>query len=219
VTVICFVDVETTGREVSQPHELWEIGLIRREFPSSDAEQVATSEREYAWQVFPNLRDAEPGALRIGKFYQRCKPLILGHGHVLTHPRMDDPVDEEPFPEDPMAYLIAAELARLLDGAIFVAINVAFDAGFVAKFLRTYGQAPTWDYHLVEALSLGAGHLHLPPPWESRVITDGLGVDTEKDRHTGLGDARIVRAIYDTVFATADPDRAALPDTERLPVL
>lgn len=202
MSVVCFAHVETTGTD-PRGHHLWEIGLIRRDL--ADAGRVP--DVEYAWQVRPDMRFADPRALQIGRFYQRCKPKAPGAGHVLTHPELPRAARElDPGPRKPVGQLpqsIAGELAELLDEATLVAINVDSAAAFLTKFLRGNGQCPTWNHHKVEALCLAAGHLHLPPPWTSGSITAALGVAAEKDRHTGLGDARLVRDIYDAVYTTA----------------
>ncbi len=199
MTRLAFVDLETTGTKPDW-HELWEIGLILRDLDNPGPD------REYAWQVRPNnLHTADPQALRVGRFYERRATLTCSA--FLTH--VSDP-GPSPAAGPCRPADVAALLAEFLDGAVLAAINVAFDAAFLGKFLRREGQCPTWNYHLVEVLSVAAGHLHLTPPWTSTTITTAMGVPAEKDRHTALGDVRIVRDIYDQVY---QPDR-----TPRCPV-
>lgn len=196
MTRICFADVETTGDDPNL-HQLWEIGLIVRD---DSIAVLPPRDVQHAWHVFPDLSKAQPRALQVNRFYERCRANAVDAGVVIDHP---DAGQGGRRTATMSVRAIAADVARLLDGAILVAVNVDFDAAFIANFLRAYGQCPTWDYHKVEVLSLAAGHLHMPPPWTSTTITEALGVGNEKDRHTGLGDARLVRDIYDRVYAPA----------------
>ncbi len=200
MTAVCFVDVETTGTEPDR-HELWEIGLIVRRPAGEDPPLAGGSHRdlEYAWHILPDLSVANPHALRIGRYYQRMKATDRETAVVLRESPVDGGCGRRT--NNPPVGRVANDLARMVDGCVLVAVNVDFDAAFLDKFLRTHAQCPTWDYHKVEVLSLAAGHLHLPPPWTSTTITEALGVPREADRHTGLGDARLVRDIYDRVYA------------------
>ena len=61
---LAVIDTETTGTDPRR-HHLWEVGLILRE-----AGQPAA---EYAWQVRPDLATADPAALRVGGYRDRCR--------------------------------------------------------------------------------------------------------------------------------------------------
>jgi DNA polymerase III epsilon subunit-like protein len=71
---LAFVDVETTGTDPAR-HEVWEIALIMRrdvtvrhpDGPDTDG----TEDAEYRWLVKPELSRADAGALKVGRFYQR----------------------------------------------------------------------------------------------------------------------------------------------------
>jgi hypothetical protein len=181
VAQLAFVDVESTGVDADR-HELWEMGLILRE----DGE-----DREYAWQVVPGMAAADPAALRIGGYYQRCRVSRSqpGSGWTLHHPGAMSGPD--------LAAHIAAEVAHLLDGAVLVAANVGFDAAFLDRFLRRHNHAPAWNYHLLEIESYAAGALRMEPPWKLDRFLDAFGIKVaEEDRHTALGDARAARDLY-----------------------
>ena len=91
---------------------------------------------------------------------------------------------------------------QLLDGATIVGAVPDFDARHLTRWLRANGQAATWHYHLVDVETLAAGALRKPPPWnfDELLATYGLTYD-EDARHTALGDARMVRDLYDAVLA------------------
>ncbi len=206
---ICFIDCETTGTNPDL-HHLWEVGVIVREFEADpDMRAVhgtvitdASGDREYAWQVWPDLQHADPQSLRVGRFYQRARvsPHVGAYTLCSDLPSRPspDPAGAEAFPFD-----VAATLAKLLDGALLAGVQVGFDAAFVNKFLRMFGLAPTWNYHLIDLLSLAAGRFGIAPPWTSGGVTAQLGLPDEHDRHTGLGDARLNRDIFDKVYADA----------------
>jgi len=207
---VCFVDVETTTDSPLTGH-LWEIGLIVREpwatIRPDCPEARAYLDGEYWWLVEPpSMEHAQTTALRIGRYYQRTK------GCTWADPRET-----------------ARTFAALTADAAFVAKNPAFDAGFLDKFLRANGQAPAWDYRLVDigSLYLGwlAGQRHLAGqlpdtvPWDDphglgllktgpplpestslSEITTALGLDLSAYQiHEALSDARQVRDIWDLI--------------------
>ncbi len=200
---LVFLDTETTG--LADECDVWEIGLIHRK-PGDPteyglAEDVAvTVDIEYSWRLCPDMATAEPTGLRIGRYYQRIGPVLSsygpGHGHLSTP---DAHVDDRSIRE---AKFIAADLARLLDGAIIVGAVPNFDAQHLSRWLRQHNHVGTWHYHLVDVETLAAGALKMAPPWDFKAVLDayGLAYKDEADRHTALGDARMVRDLYDAVM-------------------
>lgn len=184
---LVFVDTETTGLD-SGRHEIWELAAIVR---GDDGD------REYAWQIRPSLKTADPAGLRVGRYCERCT--ITGQpvdaAVTLAHPEHRDSWSG-------WGHHVAEQLAPLLDGATLVGAVPDFDARFLTRFLRTHEQAATWHYHLVDVETLAAGALRMPPPWgfDDLLAAFGLVYD-EADRHTALGDARMVRDLYDAVLA------------------
>ena len=144
------------------------------------------------------MATAEPTGLRIGRYYDRIG--LTGRGEPGYAVCMDHPdADTTRFAGAPA---MAADVATLLDGATIVGAVPDFDARHLARFLRQHQQAGTWHYHLVDVETLAAGRLRRPPPWnfDSLLAEFGLAYD-ETERHTALGDARMVRDLYDKVLA------------------
>jgi DNA polymerase III epsilon subunit-like protein len=187
---LVFLDTETTGLD-RERHQVWEIGAIAR----TDQGDV-----EYQWMLRPDLRSADPGGLRIGRYYERM-------GRI----RSSYPVDSAwrlIHPDDPGAYAadeVASDVAQLLDGVTVVGAVPDFDAEILRRGLRRNGQAATWHYHLVDVETFAAGAVRQAPPWgfDDLLAAYGLVYD-EADRHTALGDARMVRDLYDAVLAKRD---------------
>ncbi len=193
-----FADLETTGVDAFR-HHLWEIGLIVRDDTGAD--------REYCWQVRPDLTSADPMALKIGGYYKRAKVKDDQVGCART--LVDPDYAFDPSTTVRSVRTIAAELAAILDGVVLAAANVAFDAGFLAAFLRANGQAPAWDYHLLEVESYAAGAIGMVPPWKLDRLAAELGVKLPDGRHSALADARLARDVYDAARHHADhPNRA-----------
>lgn len=187
MSTYCFLDLETTGLDPDR-HDLWEIGIVYRDWASDEADT------EYCWQISRDLTNADPGALRVSRYYQRIQISHRTPGRVrcLTHPKPGrvgidwDVVD------------VAEAVADLTAGATIVAANVTFDVGFLERFLRTNGYAPAWDYHLIEVESYAAGALGVTPPWKLNGLLAALDVPQDPDGvHTALGDARAVRDLWD----------------------
>lgn len=187
---ICFVDTETDG--VHPDREPWEIAIIRRE-PDG---------RETTWAQFVeiDLSTADPFGLRVGRFYDR-HPI----GRYLSgHSNPDVPLGLGQSVTRPLA---ARHVARLTHGAHLVGAVPNFDAEILARLLREQKLTPAWHYHLIDVESLAVGYLAgegrpLAPPWDSSYLLEALGVPATPDdqRHTALGDARWVRALYDAVM-------------------
>lgn len=192
MTRLCFVDVEGTGTDPAI-HEAWEIAIIVR-----DTATPSTGDREYAWQVRPDLRTADTWTVRASRLYPRLEVGQPGNALVVAH------AERSSVGGPMLAHHVADDIAALVAGAVFVAIRPALKAALLQKFLTQNFECGTWHPNLVDALSLAAGRLlgrgqDLPPPWRSTTITDALGIAAEKDRPTALGDARIVRDIWDKV--------------------
>lgn len=187
MTKLVFVDCETTGLDPAR-HEPWEIALIVRRPDQADEE----------WTFQPDvadMSDADPGALRISRFYER---------------RNEDPDD---------TVETACTIAGLTANAHLVGAVPSFDASFLDAFLRRNGYAPAWHYHLIDVEALAVGYLRgiaahqkgapapgifsASPPWRSNELTAALRITIpEDDKHTALGDAYWARAIYDRVMGT-----------------
>lgn len=192
MTKLVFLDTETTG--LADQCEIWEIGLIIREHP-------ALRDEEHAWQIRPDLATAEPTGLRIGRYYERMGGLFygsVGEARITTDPD-DDILTHADRQTD--ARTVAAKVAHMLDGATIVGAVPDFDARHLTRFLRARGQAGTWHYHLVDVETFAAGRLGQAPPWGFDDLLEAYGLKyDEADRHTALGDARMVRDLYDAVL-------------------
>lgn len=68
---LVFLDTETVG--LADDCDIWEIGLIvRNPAPDVDSpEGAAHVDVERSWMLRPDLTNAEPAGLRIGRYYQR----------------------------------------------------------------------------------------------------------------------------------------------------
>ena len=186
---VCFLDLETTGLS-SELHDVWEIGAILRG-PLDGGADV-----EYCWQIRPDLTWAEPKALQIGGYYQRCQLVDAEVGSAFGG--IVGPGDEAGATT---STAVAARLAQLLDGAHLVAANVAFDDRFLQAFMRDNGQCATHEYHLVDVEAFAAGALAMPPKWNLDRLLDSCSIEIDDaDRHTALGDARLARNLYDAVM-------------------
>lgn len=188
---LVFLDTETTSLD-ADTGEIWEVGAIVR----FDGAHIA----EYHWFLPVSLEHASSVSLDIGRFHSR-------------HPQGNDSPDAKVLRLD----AFAQEFASLTHGAHLAGNVVSFDEERLRKLLRRHGHMPSWHYHLVDVETLAAGFLagqsgmarDLPsecdkcsPPWNSRELSEALGVEppSDEERHTALGDARWAMRMYDAVM-------------------
>lgn len=178
MTKICFIDTETTS--LRHDRRAWEVALILRDGDRRDVER--------SWFIDSadlDLGNADPMSLRIGKFYER-HPGYKGMGGA-TGPVME--------------HSVLGEVERLTRGATIVGAVPNFDTEVLGNRMRANGLCPSWHYHLVDVETLAAGALKMPPPWDFDKLLAAYGLSyDEADRHTALGDARMVRDLYDAVL-------------------
>jgi hypothetical protein len=197
---VIIADVESTS--LTPDYEtgsgvIWELAAI-----------VRGTGAEHVWRMAPDLSVADPGALRVGQFYKRTEGMCEACVPVVWDLAEPGAESQTPFWSSPI--LLADQAARLLDDAVLVAANPAFDAGFLAAFLRHYGQAPTWSYRLRDIGSMAWAYLqafhfphHLPtPPIDAGTddFAHAMGIDPGGfERHSALGDCKLVAAMLDRI--------------------
>lgn len=179
-------------------HEAWEIAIILR---------VEGADTEHTFRVEPDLTNANSRALEINRYQERTSA--------------DDWKWDNP-------QTAAVRIHHLLDGAVMVGSNPAFDAAMITRLFGMHHpnwQAnPTpWHYRQIDIATLAAGALYgraaeltrrdfdadwyrkvtnaLGWPWKSYDASEHVGVERPKGdyAHTALGDARWARDVYDAV--------------------
>jgi hypothetical protein len=190
---LVFADTETV-RIKPGPATIWELALIERSADYGDA--------EYLWQIRPDLTRADPMALKVGGYYERCQVRSYPPGSYRRFL-----LGEDSEPEYGNSRELAKFIAPMLAGAHLIAANPGFDAGHMDALLRANGECPAWDYHLIDLGSLVRGWAAaqgITVPWPLKV--DGaarlVGLDPGGyEAHTALGDVRMGRDIFDRVMA------------------
>lgn len=180
MSTLVFLDTETTS--LRHDRRAWEIGLILR---------TDDGDIEHHWFIDTyelDLGNADVMSLKIGGFYERHPQANRGEGRWTLPPGELD------------VLILVEELTR---GALLVGAVPNFDAEVLGTRMRAHGICPSWHYHLVDIETLAAGALSKPPPWD---FDELLGLYElkydEADRHTALGDARMVRDLYDKVLSS-----------------
>lgn len=190
---LVFLDTETTS--LRHDRQVWEVAAIRHD---------EAGETEETYQAFlpVDLSSANPASLAIGRFYERHP-----YGRVLSRPKPDQPdlIAAERLITRQAALVAAGTVARLTHGATIVGAVPWFDTEVLAKLLRRNGILPGWHYHLVDVETFAAGALRMEPPWDFDTLLAEFGLTyDEEQRHTALGDARMVQRLY----WAARPERA-----------
>lgn len=187
MTTYVFLDTETDGLHPGR--RAWEIGMIRRDEDGNDCESR---------MFLPlDLKFSDPGALRIGGFWDR-HPVgrkLSGSGidHSATVGTYATPCEPVTSTHD-----AAKKVMEWTFGATIVGANPSFDTHILERLLRSEGYLPSWHYRLIDVEALTTGHF-------GRIVgglaacMEALGLD-QQDAHTALGDAKAARAIFDTII-------------------
>lgn len=202
---IVVLDTETTG--IHPERRVWELGLIvTGEMPAwwSDAPMLRTGSAgipepgRYRWFVDAadlDLGNADPFALRVGRFYDR-------------HPQYADVAGRTVGERELLVWV-----ERLTRGQHLLGAVPNFDADVLGRRMRAHGILPSWHHHLCDVEAAAVGYLHghaagrtqategetqgVAPavahalPWRSDDLSRACGVEppSEEDRHSALGDA------------------------------
>lgn len=175
-------------------HDAWEFALIVRR----DGHDT-----EYEFRLQPDLTNADPKALEINRYHERTRAAGW---------TWDDP------------HYAAVNMYRLLNGAVLIGSNPAFDADMLRNlFARYYDVAKPWHYRTIDVTTFAAGALYgragewtrkdcdaawyskvanaIGWPWKSYDVSRHVEVEPPaKDvAHTALGDARWARDVWDAV--------------------
>lgn len=205
---IAFVDCETVTLDAG-PDVMWEIGVITRDDGRPD--------EEWRFQLRPNMAKANEESLEIGRFTERYELKGKRAQALGWHPANGD----EPAT---MTYgALAITLHSLLSGRSIFGICPSFDTLRIGLFLRKqwgssvagsagFGYKDPFHYQPHDVEDEVAGYLRglkvdsvggadpfaIPRPTE--LLAEAVGVTLKpEDKHTGLGDARFARDLYDAV--------------------
>lgn len=204
---LAFIDTETTGLD-PRDHDAWEIAIILRRAGFPDVEHL--------FQLRTSLATADPKALEINRHAER---FVVPDGEfAIQLPTAIVPSTATLTEADLMHNLMA-----LLDGAILVGSNPAFDDRFLTKLFNEAGLPTRWHYRTVDIATLAVGHLYgqaytltkqncdaafygradalLADGWKSYELSRLMGTEppSKSDAHTALGDARWARDVYDAI--------------------
>jgi DNA polymerase III epsilon subunit-like protein len=190
LTRLCFLDTETTS--LRHDRRVWEVGAIVR---------LGDVEEEHHWFIDwddLDLGNADLFSLKIGKFYERHPQAREGGGQASAL-RLGAQLGDEAS--------AMTDLEVILRGATIVGAVPWFDTDVLGQRMRANGECPSWHYHLVDVETLAAGALRLPPPWSFDKVLAAYGLTyDEAERHTALGDARMVRDLFDAVLSGKDTE-------------
>lgn len=189
---LVFLDTETTG--LGPTRQAWEVAMVRRE-PDG-------TQRSVDFFLHADVSHAEPGALDIGRYYERHPN---GRAACFTPPPPGVPplVRRVPAPpQEPVLHASAAAevIAQWTSGATIVGANPAFDADVLAKLLRANRYEPRWHYRLRDVESMVCA-ITDADMGGLRACADAMGVTVDPAlEHTAMGDVRTTMRIWDAII-------------------
>lgn len=166
---LVFVDIETTGL-VPQKHEIIEIATLRvgQKWVEGQKPEFVEIE-EWCVKVRPlRISDSDPQALKINGYTPDQWASAVSLSEALQ---------------------IFSEKA---DGAIMVAHNVAFDAGFLDHHMSLLGISNKMHYHRLDTVSMAYAVLHSAEGvsrYSLGELCKYFGITNEK-QHSAMGDTR-----------------------------
>ena len=191
--VLVFLDTETTS--LRPDRRIWEVAGIMRQPGTGE-------ESEFVYMITVgdlDLGNADKQSLEIGGFYKRHPQAAMGRPTGIGKTRLE--------------VNVMAALEVGLRDAVIVGAVPNFDTEVIAARMRAHGLLPSWHYHLVDVETLAAGFLGIHPPWSfDQILAEFALAYDEADRHTALGDARMVRDLYDRVMG--DPRRGKIAHSQ-----
>jgi DNA polymerase III epsilon subunit-like protein len=159
MTDLIFLDTETTGLNPDL-HQIWEIAWAVND---GDIESAILSH---------SLRTADPKALELNGYYQRCRGMVMG----------DDWATE-------------LNLHRMLAGNTLVCANPTFDRMMLRK---RWGGEP-YHYRSIDIESMALGILKFERPLglkDIRAELDMLGFVIAEPDHSAAKDVEVLRDCY-----------------------
>lgn len=177
----------------------WEIGGIIRDPGHEDI--------RFEWQIRPELGEAAPDALRVGRYYQRCRLIDRDPGTalVVVHPGNGELLADQKIPDYRFtdAAAVAVDLAAALSGAYVVAAIPSADEIALDNLFTAHGQILANHYRAKDIESMLLGYLNgrraerqslpisaslgggfdtspivaPPPPWDPKVMSAMIGVE------------------------------------------
>lgn len=205
MTQLHFVDTETFGLDPER-HALFEIAVA----------PFTPKDTAYDFWLEPSdseLARADAYALNLTRFYERRRELhdpdapttafAANYLHFETETlrwAREQPGRSQLVRFGERQYL-AYWLAAHLDGNIAGNV-ISFDALRLERWIRGYGAAPRWHYHLVDVEAFVAGALGQAPPWSSEKLSEAVGVKPpgKGALHTALADAEWSRELFRAVL-------------------
>jgi DNA polymerase III epsilon subunit family exonuclease len=178
-TDLVFIDTETTGLD-PRKHELIEIAVVRvRQTWDVNAAPVFSIVDEWSSKIRPeNIQSADPASLRVNGF------------------------SASGWEDAPRAADVLNEFTKRAEGAIMVAHNVAFDAGFIDTYLAVHQLPNKMHYHRLDTVSMAYAKLH-----DTDVTRYSLGElckyfgIVNESAHSALSDARACFELFKKLMA------------------
>lgn len=173
--LLAFVDVETTGLD-SDKHEIIQLACVLAEQKTRPGKgPEVTIIDEFELKITPTrLQDAEPEALRVNGFNEMEWMFAIHLKNAMEH------------------------FAKKAKGAIMVAHNLCFDAGFIDKAFKSTGVENTLHYQKLDTLSIAFAQHYNKPDFDKyslRYLCEIYGVKNER-AHTALADTKALFEVY-----------------------
>lgn len=188
---VVYTDTESLGLEATL-HDVFEIGM-NKVYPDGREEELLI------W-LPAELKNAQPDALRINKFYERQEDCYKKYG----------------VKGDEGAW----KIAKFSSGCVLAGCRIHFDEDMIKAFMAKYGLKPAWEVYTTDVTVFAAGALGLKGRFSAKRVAELLGVTmpSDEERHTAMGDAKLAKRIHQAALRLTSSRRQQLCD-RLLPIL
>jgi hypothetical protein len=209
---LAFIDTETTSLN-PESGRIWEFAGIRRDWElDHEGEPAGYKETTIWFQIDQLLHEADPFALKIGKYYERFglagewEPFQVFGDETVVVDAVKTPAMWPTKGEVVSSFTAAQLIEEFTKDCSIIGNVISFDAERLDRLLKAEGRLPRWHYHIIDIEPMVVGYalakgIPWALPYQSSELTAFLGVPEPDEtlRHTALGDATWVRDQWDAL--------------------
>jgi DNA polymerase III alpha subunit (gram-positive type) len=182
-----FIDIETTGLDETQ-QEIFELAIVNASCnpDNSDTIELIDLARLHLFFAPEDIENASEIALEISRFKERITPLNLNPGEIYDF-----------ITKEKISVKEALEkINNFLEKRHLVGANPAFDAKFIAAWLRKNNASANWHHRMIDIENLDMQQEGLFAPRGLQTIAKQWNIEDSEKAHTAMGDVETTITLF-----------------------